>query len=178
MLKNTGYKQDKMKNIHVTTQEKYTKRLEGDVWIEGGKTWTIKNGIKRTVTKMDEARKELYVPLACPSCKGPMKHHLDEKMWAIHKRCFNCVIDMEHEIMKAGKWEEYERLRITANADAFCEDMETTLNEFIKDSVTKTNVTEDGMVEKWKDADEGFLKSVVDKEVEELKTKIEKYKNE
>ena len=77
-----------------------------------------------------------------------------------------------------GKWEEYERLRINANADAFCEDMETTLNEFIKESVTKTNVTEDGMVEKWKDADEGFLKLVVDKEVEELKTKIEKYKNE
>ena len=27
---------------------------EGDVWIEDGKKWTIKNGIKQTVTKLDE----------------------------------------------------------------------------------------------------------------------------
>ena len=167
-----------MSKLFVTTEGKRTNHKEGDIWTENGKEWTIKNGLKRTVSRMDAARKQVFTPLACPICNGPMKHQLDEKMWTYNQRCFSCTIDMEHEIMKAGNWDEYVRTRITANADAFCEDMETTLNEFIQDSVTKTNVTEDGMVEKWKDADQWFLKSVVDKEVEELKTKIEKYKNE
>ena len=29
------------------------KRGEGDVWEEKGKTWTIKNGIKQNITKLD-----------------------------------------------------------------------------------------------------------------------------
>ena len=29
---------------------------EGDVWTEGRKTWTIKNGIKQTVSKLDKIR--------------------------------------------------------------------------------------------------------------------------
>lgn len=167
-----------MSKLFVTTEGKRANYKEGDIWTENGKEWTIKNGLKRTVSKMDAARKQVFTPLACPICNGPMKHHLDEKMWNFNQRCFSCTIDMEHEILKAGKWDEYVRARITKNADAFCEDMELTLNEFIQDSVTKTNVTEDGLVEKWKDADQGFLQSVVDKEVNELKNKIENYKNE
>jgi hypothetical protein len=167
-----------MSKVFVTTKDKRTNYKEGDIWTENGKEWTIKNGLKRTVSKKDTARKDFFVPLACPVCNSAMKHHLDVKMWTLHNSCFQCVIDLEHKIIKAGNWKQYEKDKITANIDAFCKDMEASLNEFIQESVTKTNVTEDGMVEKWKDADQGFLKSVVDKEVEELKTKIEKYKNE
>ena len=39
-----------MKKIKVT-RNKYVERHEGDVWEESNKTWTNKNGIKRTVTK-------------------------------------------------------------------------------------------------------------------------------
>jgi uncharacterized protein (UPF0128 family) len=39
----------------------YTKenieRKEGDVWEENHKTWTIKNGIKQTVSKLDSVKK-------------------------------------------------------------------------------------------------------------------------
>ena len=42
------------------TQVGYTKQLqdyhEGDVWEENGKQWTIKNGIKQTITKHDKLR--------------------------------------------------------------------------------------------------------------------------
>ena len=31
---------------------------EGDIWEEGGKKWTIKDGIKQTYTKLDKAKKE------------------------------------------------------------------------------------------------------------------------
>ena len=39
---------------------------EGDVWEEDGRQWTIKNGIKQNVTKLDKAKKEVTLPLFCP----------------------------------------------------------------------------------------------------------------
>jgi bacterioferritin-associated ferredoxin len=83
-----------------TTQIGYTKiqaeRKEGDVWEEGGKQWTLKNGIKQTVTRFDDLKKVITLPLACPKCGNAMKTTtLNKKMWPIHKMCFDCVITME-----------------------------------------------------------------------------------
>ena len=39
---------------------------EGDIWEESGRTWTIKNGIRQNITKLDGAKKALQTPLACP----------------------------------------------------------------------------------------------------------------
>ena len=167
-----------MSKLFVTTEGKRPNYKEGDVWTENGKDWTIKNGLKRTVSRMDAARKQVFTPLACPKCGGSMKHSLDAKMWTYNQRCYSCTIAMEHEIITSGKWKEYERARITANAEAFVEDMEMTLNDYIQDSVSKTNVTEDGLLESWKDADKGMMQAIVDKEVDELKTKVENYKND
>lgn len=165
-----------MKDLFVTTNTKSVKHLEGDVWTESGKTWTIKNGIKRTVSKMDEARKSVLTPLCCPNCNGSMKHYLDEKMWAIHKLCFNCTIDMEHEIMKAGKWEEYEKGKIKANAISYFKDVEAFLEEFSEDQISKSHVTEDGLIERWKDADSKYLKEVSDTIKTQLKETVEAIK--
>ena len=41
-----------------TGYKKSTKRhKEGDIWQEDGKEWTIKNGIKQNITKLDSAKK-------------------------------------------------------------------------------------------------------------------------
>ena len=72
-----------MKKFEVT-RKKFVERKEGEVWEEGGKAWTIKNGIKRTATKMDDARKKMLMPLACPDCGKAMKSHMDKKFWVIN----------------------------------------------------------------------------------------------
>ena len=63
------------------TQIGYKKKIieykEGDVWTENKKTWTIKNGIKKTVSKLNSIRKEIFTPLCCPKFSKVMKHHLD-----------------------------------------------------------------------------------------------------
>jgi len=164
-----------MSNIHVTIANKFTKRTEGDVWEERGKLWTIKNGIKRTITKMDQARKEFLTPLCCPNCSGPMKHPLDEKMWAIHKTCFPCVIEMEHKIRKSGKWDEYEKAKILANANGFVKDLEQFFNDYVKESVAKSNVTEDGMVEKWQDVGQTYIEDVTAQGLKNIKDTINDY---
>lgn len=164
-----------MSSLFVTTGNKHIPHKEGDVWEESGKTWTIKNGLKRTVSKMDHARKEQYIPLACPRCNGSMKGPANEKIWSINKTCINCLIDQEHEIIKAGKWEEYEKAKVLANANAFCADMENALQDYLQQSVSKSNVTEDGMIETWKDVNPKHLKQVADNEVSQLKNVIQDY---
>ena len=57
--------------------KKSIKRKEGDIWTENKKTWTIKNGIKQTVSKLDAIKKEVFVPLCCPKCSKVMKHSVD-----------------------------------------------------------------------------------------------------
>jgi hypothetical protein len=166
-----------MSNIFLSTSQTPGQHIEGDVWSEGGKTWTIKNGIKRTVTKMDQARKEFLMPLSCPRCKNAMKAVADTTMWTIHRCCLNCVVADEHEIRKAGKWEEYEKSKMTANAQAFCDDMETALQEYIQTGVSRTNVTEDGTLESWKDVDKDRLQTIVDDEVGQMKKIVEDLKN-
>ena len=46
-----------------TTQVGYTKSFveykEGDVWEENGKQWTIKNGIKQTITRFDKLKQQI-----------------------------------------------------------------------------------------------------------------------
>lgn len=163
-----------MKNLFVTSEKKHVKHVEGDVWEERGRLWTIKDGIKRTVSKMEEARKDILVPLACPKCGSAMKGHLDKQFWAISKSCFNCLVDIEHEIRKAGKWEEYEKKKVLANANGLMKDLQSFFEEFSKESITKAHVTEDGIIEKWKD--DGMVKNIGDEVVSELTKRVEDYK--
>lgn len=121
---------------------------DGDIWEEDGKTWTIKDGIKQNVTKLDAAKKALRIPLACPKCNGSMKHHLNHKMYKIHKMCFDCVINYEADLRKAGLYEQYEKAMMQDNMKAFARDIEQWVFERINS--VDTFVTEQGDVEDWK----------------------------
>jgi len=131
---------------------------EGDIWEESGRTWTIKNGIRQNITKLDSAKKALQTPLACPKCGGPMKHHLAQKMYKVHKMCFNCVVDYEAELRKADLYESYEKNMMQGSMKAFARDVE----QWVLDTLSETNsfVTEQGDLEDWNSNDESFKKQV------------------
>ena len=80
---------------------------EGDIWTEGRKTWTIKNGIKQTVSKLDKLKKEVFMPLSCPCCGKIMKGQLDKPNYKIHKKCFDCVVEFEHKLKIRGEYDSY-----------------------------------------------------------------------
>ena len=134
-------------------QKSYKRYEEGDVWEESGKKWTIKNGIKQNLTKLDAAKKATRIPLSCPKCGGPMKHHLAKKMYKIHGFCFDpCTVEMEADLRKVGLYEEYEKKMTQGNIRAFARDIEQWVDDFVIDS--STFVTEQGDVENWKSNDE------------------------
>ena len=58
---------------------------EGDIWESDGRTWTIKDGIKQNITKLDKAKKAHVMPLLCPKCKKVMKNRNDKPFYNIHK---------------------------------------------------------------------------------------------
>ena len=89
-------------------------REEGEVWEDSsGKKWTMKNGIKQTVTKLDDAK----TPWWCPKCNKPLNHRLDIKFWRIRGYCLDCHIAEEAEIRKQGPdaWEQYEKKLMLRN---------------------------------------------------------------
>jgi len=147
---------------------------EGDIWEESGRTWTIKNGLRQNITKLDGAKKALQVPLTCPKCGGSMKHHLAQKMYKIHKMCFNCVIDYEAELRKAGLYESYERNMMQGSMKAFARDIE----QWVLDTLSETNsfVTEQGDLEDWNSNTETFKKQLnnnLQEYLKHLKTHME-----
>ena len=134
------------------TQIGYTKKIverkEGDVWKENHKTWTIKNGIKQTISKLDKLKKEIFIPLCCPKCNKVMKHHLDKSNYKIHKKCHACVIESEHKLKNEGKYDEYIKTLKKRNLHSITNETEA----YLLDVVNTSNsgfVSEDGVVEKW-----------------------------
>ena len=141
-------------------QKAYIARKEGDIWEESSKTWTIKNGLKQNVTKLDAAKKALQVPLACPKCGGPMKHHLAKKMYKIHGFCFDpCTVDYEATLKKVGLYDQYEKRMISGNIKHFITDIEAWVVESIEDNITM--VTEDGDVEDWNGMDDKYKEGIL-----------------
>ena len=139
---------------------------EGDIWESNGRTWTIKEGIKQNITKLDKAKKAHVMPLLCPKCKKVMKNRNDKPFYNIHKMCFNCVIDMEIQLRKEGKWEEYQRKIKNDEIDNRIEEFKT----YIKERLNESNdgfVSESGEVEKWvgkvnKDRVDEYVKEAVE----------------
>jgi hypothetical protein len=132
--------------IGYSTKQKDYK--EGDVWTEGRKTWTIKNGIKQTISKLDKIKKEVFMPLCCPECGNVMKKRLDKPHYRINKKCYDCVIDFEGKLIVRGEYEDYKNKLKGKNSIDILNELESTLLSAV--NVSNSNfVSEDGVVEKW-----------------------------
>ena len=121
---------------------------EGDIWESDGRTWTIKKGIKQNITKLDKAKKAHVMPLLCPNCKKVMKNRNDKPFYNLHKKCFNCVVDFEHDLKKQGKWEEYQRNVKNSELDNRIAEFKLWVKEKLEES-NDSFVSESGEVEKW-----------------------------
>ena len=135
------------------TQVGYKKKRvdykEGDVWVENKKTWTIKDGIKQTVSKMDAIKKEIFMPLCCPKCSKVMKKRLDKPNYKVHKTCFDCVIDFEHKLRIEGKYDDYiKKLRLKNRLT----EIDETENMFLElaNQSNEGFISEHGELERWK----------------------------
>ena len=151
---------------------------EGDIWTEGRKTWTIKNGIKQTVSKLDVIKKEVFMPLSCPCCDKIMKKRLDKPNYKIHKKCFDCVVEFEHKLKIRGEYDDYIKNLKAKNSLDIVDEMES----YLLDAINTSNsgfVSEDGVIEKWVGGvDKVELTKQVKEAVNTRRTHIEKTLND
>ena len=164
---------ERLKNDDTKVQVGYSaepapKRKEGDTWQDGYKTWTVKNGITQTISKLQSAR----TPLWCPKCSNIMIKRLDNKMYPIHGMCFDCVITMEHKLRLDGKWEEYEARKLRENEISY---LKYTIEKFkcAYDEVNNPEfIYEDGQIEKWH-ANVGAVKKEIQEDINRLQTRLD-----
>ncbi len=156
-------------------------RKEGDVWEDiNGKKWTIKNGIRQTVTKLDDAK----TPHWCPKCSKPMNHRFDIKFWRIRGHCFDCNVKFETELRRQGKWKDFEQKIMLRNYISAAKDRLQELQHYLtnlsKPEYLLMNETEKTvlMFEKW-DVDLDTVRKDLTDEIElitkNLAETIEKY---
>jgi hypothetical protein len=72
-------------------------------------------------------------------------------MRTIHGMCYDCVIEMEHELKKQGKYKEYEQNKIMENAKAWLKSAEQDV-ELLKQLYTQSTShvqNADGLLETW-----------------------------
>lgn len=158
--------------VGVGYEKKETKHKEGEVWEEDGKKWTIKNGIKRTVSKYKDVKEGVKIPFTCPKCNGSMQHHLAKKMYKIHGFCFNCTIEYESHLRKIGKYKEYEKAMMTGNMGKFVKDLSDYVLETL--DAKEEHVTEIGDNENWGSTGTKY-KEVVKNKLKEYLEEVKKH---
>jgi len=119
------------KTVGFSDAEIVAKRNErhevGDTWEETDSSTGItyiyeqRDGFRVKKTKASDALQSIREEIrAFPNCRKETctcigTHQLDQKMRKIHGMCFDCTIEMEHELKKEGKFEEYEQSKIREN---------------------------------------------------------------
>ena len=99
------YGEKTRESIGYTKAEEF--HVEGETWISDGRTWTIRDGIKQNITKLDKAKKAYTMPLFCPKCKKIMDKRVDKPYYNIHKFCLGCYAKFTDKLKSEGKYEEY-----------------------------------------------------------------------
>ena len=142
---------------------------EGDIWEENGKTWTIKNGLKQTVTKLDKFKSYYTIPLTCPSCNEPLHSNSPtvKKLYNLHSMCPKCVAKMEAKLKLEGKYQEYEKTLMLKNKESMVDNFELAVEEWLS-SKNDTFITEQGDVENWSGG------KINEEEIKQIKDYIQK----
>jgi hypothetical protein len=137
-------------------------RAVGDVWEETdttGVTYVVeqRDGFRVRKTKNSEIFQSIREEMrSFPNCRKETctcikSNSVDEKMRKIHGMCGDCVVDMEHEMRKAGTYDEYEKNKIRENALAWLRNAERDV-ELLKQAYTQASefvTNADGETESW-----------------------------
>lgn len=163
--------------VSVPEQQEQKTYNVGDKWLDSdGNEWEQKEGYKIKLGKTWQQELHSYLKdfpnCSKETCTCEFPKRLDEKMRAIHGMCFDCVIAMEHKIKLEGKWDDYEKGKIKANAYAWLKEAEAD-KDLIASELSKAEFTNDfGDLEKW---DVGKTKEQILQKIEE---EFEKFKTE
>lgn len=98
--------------------KKEPKREEGEFWYDDeGKQWTMKNGIKQSISPLEAAK----TPWWCPECGKPLSA-MDTKVWRKKGFCHDCLSMEETKVKLSGEWAKHIEKKKLANNIAYLTD--------------------------------------------------------
>jgi hypothetical protein len=147
---------------------------EGDVWLDPyGKQWTIKNGLKQSIGKLDAAK----TPYFCPACGTIMPYEHHTQFWRRFSRCIECLAKEETKLKGEGKWEEFLKERHKQNRIAWFTDKIQELQDYHDNLSAPEFIHADEekilMIEKW-DIDLTTVRKDLAEEITKLKDDLAK----
>ena len=138
--------------------------------IRKSKNTDVFQSVRDEIRSFPNCRKETCT---CIQKNGTL-HPLDDKMRKIHGMCFDCTIEMEHDLKKEGKYEEYEQNKIRENALAWLASAErdvALLKQTYTQAIDFVSNT-DGAKETWS------AKMTVDEFEEKIQKEFDKFKED
>lgn len=163
--------------IQISLQEENKKHKEGDIWEESGKKWTIKNGIKRTVSELKTLRNSIQAPLICPKCKKPMIKQKDPDIYKLFNMCMDCKIKEDTELMIKGEFDKKEQEYIYYNKLEWFKQLQEQLKDFIDQHDSDYIINQFGDIESLqKNMSKEDLTKILDKQIKEIEKILNKEK--
>lgn len=91
------------------------RRKEGEIFIEKGQEYIIKNGIQVKNSKLSKIREDTKIPIFCPCCNKAMSSYVDKKMYKMKKICLDCNVKIESKMKLDGTFKAYQENYINQN---------------------------------------------------------------
>jgi len=146
---------------HPFTQVAYTpppeqKHKDGDVWTDKNGTEWIQVGASKISKKLYDTR-ELTRQI-CSVCQRDVSwssNKNDMKFFNKTGKCYDCVIEEEHQMRLNGTFETYEKIKVIRNQKSFLLELKQKIEESLNWLNNKSNkieyLNEDGTSEQWTD---------------------------
>ena len=148
---------------------------EGDTWEEDNITWTIKNGVKVSISKLENLRKELSMPFTCPECnKFMVDNEVNRKFYLIDKCCSLCAVKKHDKMKMEGIYSNYTSEFISKNRGAIKKEIVNNIDNVVNEIEQKEEYFDDNFEKE--DIVGGSLK-INKTDVEKLKTEIKNIKD-
>lgn len=125
-------------------------RQEGDIWEADGKTWTLKNGIKKSIPKLSKFKQEAIMPLTCPECNEHLSRDSDyvKHLFKLKHKCPKCVAKEESNLKLTGEFDEYAKKMYAQNHLHAIDEAEQGFDDFVNHGFEKY-MSELGEIENW-----------------------------
>ena len=171
---------EKIKNMLNGIIDPSTRRVQvAQPQVPGEKEKNAKLEDRKNRKEKSDILASARMPLFCSECNKIMKKRLDNKMWMLHKHCFDCQIEFENKLRVEGKYEEWEKEKMIANAKAYIQEVKNELDDYVISLEADNILYETGPTsvakEKWDKVDTKKVKAQWLKEIQEVEDNLETY---
>jgi len=141
------------------------KHKDNDVWVDKDGIEWIQKGPSKISKKLYETREATRQ--ICTACKKDIywsSNYNDQKFFNKTGKCYDCIIESEHNMRIDGTFETYEKIKVIRNQKSFLSELKQKIEESINWLRNKSNkieyLNEDGSRECWTDVSrDTFLES-------------------